>query len=195
MTVLEERLSMADANTERLDELFERLERMPVPEGFRAEIVGGYVHMTPQRNTHWQIIRRILRALEGRFGVDVMVISDVRVDFPGHQNGFCPDIAMLEDTAETDAEGRWRHEDVVFVAEVISQGTAANDYGPKEAAYAVAEVPVYLIVDPYQGRCHIHTDPKDGGYATVTKVEFGTDINLTATPVDLILKTDDFPRD
>lgn len=75
MTVLEDRIDMADVNTKRLDEWFERLERMPVPEGFRVEIVGGNVHMTPQRSTHWQTIRRIVHALEDRFGSDVMVFS------------------------------------------------------------------------------------------------------------------------
>lgn len=81
------------------------------------------------------------------------------------------------------------------MAEVISKGTAHNDYGPKRTAYATAEVPVYLIADPYQGRCHIHTDPKDGDYAVSTRVDFGTDVDLTGTVVDLVLKTDDFPRD
>ncbi|NUP21895.1 MAG: Uma2 family endonuclease [Streptomyces sp.] len=186
---------MADANTEGLDEWFERLERMPVPEGFRVEIVGGYVFMTPQRNTHWQIIRRFLWAVEDRFGRDAMVFSDVRIDFPGYQNGFCPDIAMLKESAKQDDEGHWQYQDVEFVAEVISQGTAANDYGPKKAAYAVAEVPVYVIADPYQGRCHVYTHPKDGDYAMRTSVDFGTDIDLTGTVVDLVLKSDDFPRD
>ncbi|MGW5326402.1 Uma2 family endonuclease [Streptomyces sp. NPDC004014] len=196
MTVLEDRIAMADAdaNTQRLDDWFERLERMPVPEGFRVEIVGGNVFMTPQRNTHWQIIRRILRALEQRFGEDVTVFSDVRIDFPGHENGFCPDIAMLKESAEPDAGGHWRHEDVQFVAEVVSRGTAANDYGPKRIAYADAEVPVYVIADPYQGRCHVHTDPKEGDYARVTRVDFGTDVDLTGTVADLVLKTDAFPR-
>ncbi|KUN21226.1 hypothetical protein AQJ23_30270 [Streptomyces antibioticus] len=198
MTVVEtDRIEMADAdaNTERLDEWFERLERMPVPEGFRVEIVGGNVHMTPQRNTHWQIIRRILWALEDRFGREVMVLTDVRIDFPGHENGFCPDVAMLKDSAQEDGEGRWKYQDVTFVAEVISKGTAANDYDPKKTAYAVAEVPLYLIADPYQGRCHVYTHPKDGAYTTETRVDFGGEIDLTGTVIDLILKTDDFPRD
>jgi hypothetical protein len=92
MTVLDDRIEMADtdADTKRLDEWFERLERMPVPEGYKVEIVGGTVHMTPQRDTHWVIIRRIVRALEDRFGMKVKVFSDVRIDFPGHESGFCP---------------------------------------------------------------------------------------------------------
>ncbi|MFE9450603.1 Uma2 family endonuclease [Streptomyces sp. NPDC006739] len=197
MTVLEDRIEMADAdaNTERLDEWFERLERMPVPEGYRVEIVGGNVHMTPQRDTHWIIIRRIVRALEDKFGLDVKAFSDVRIDFPGHENGFCPDVALLKDSAKKDDTGRWRYQDVEFVAEVISQGTAANDYGPKRIAYAEAEVPLYVIADPYQGRCHVYTDPKDGDYADPVKVDFGTDVDLTGTVVDLVLNTENFPRD
>ncbi|MGW2417845.1 Uma2 family endonuclease [Streptomyces sp. NPDC001709] len=197
MTVLEDRIEMADAdaNTKRLDEWFERLERMPVPEGFRVEIVGGNVFMTPQRDTHWLIIRAFLWALEDRFGRRVRVFSDVRVDFPGYQNGFCPDIAMFKDSAKKDDNGRWRYQDVEFVAEVISEGTAANDYGPKKTAYAIAEVPLYVVADPYQGRCFVYTDPKDGDYENRTPVDFGTDIDLTGTVIDLILKTDGFPRD
>lgn len=197
MTVLEDRIEMADAdaNTKCLDEWFERLERMPVPEGFRVEIVGGNVHMTPQRDTHWEIIRRFLWAVEDRFGREVRVFTDVRIDFPGHENGFCPDIALLKDSAKKDDTGHWRYQDVEFVAEVISEGTAANDYGPKKTAYAVAEVPVYVVADPYQGRCYVYTDPKDGDYENRTPVDFGTDVDLTGTIVDLTLKTDDFPRD
>ncbi|MEV6835295.1 Uma2 family endonuclease [Streptomyces sp. NPDC051133] len=197
MTVLEDRIEMADAdaNTVDLDEWFDRLERMPVPEGFRVEIVGGSVFMTPQRDTHWVIIRRITRALEDRFGMDVKVFSDVRIDFPGYQNGFCPDVALLKDSAKKDDKGHWRYQDVDFVAEVISQGTAQNDYGPKKLAYAEAEVPLYIVADPYQGRCYVHTDPKDGDYENRTPVDFGTDIDLTGTVVDLVLKTDAFPRD
>ncbi|WP_330282684.1 Uma2 family endonuclease [Streptomyces sp. NBC_00588] len=134
---------MADVDTQRLDEWFERLERMPVPEGFRVEIVGGNVFITPQRDTHWGIILRIVRAVEDRFGMDVNVLSDVRIDFPGHQNGFCPDVALLKDSAQKDATGH----------------------------------------------------PKDGDYAETLKVDFGTDIDLSGTVVDLVLKTDGFPRD
>lgn len=68
--------------------------------------------------------------------------SDVRIDYPGHLNGFATDVTALSEGAVTTQQGRWRHEDVEFVAEVISKGTAANDYGPKKTAFATAEVPV-----------------------------------------------------
>ncbi|MFC4471913.1 Uma2 family endonuclease [Streptomyces xiangluensis] len=195
MTVLEDRIEMAESIGElTLDTMFERLERMPVPEGYKVEIVEGNIFMSPQRETHWEIILGIVEQLRTRYPRK-RVKSDVRVDYPGHLNGFASDVTLMAADAEKTSEGHSRHEDVEFVAEVISKGTAPNDYGPKKTAYAVAEVPVYLIADPYQGRCHVYTHPKDGDYATETKVAFGGDVDLTDTVVGLTIKTDEFPRD
>ncbi|EST37817.1 hypothetical protein N566_10850 [Streptomycetaceae bacterium MP113-05] len=199
MTVeLTDRIEMAVSDDLSLDELFELLERMPVPEGYKAEIVEGTVHMSPQRDAHWEIIRRIVRALEDRFGMDTKVKSDVRIDFPESSNGFAPDVAKLKDSAvKGHADGRrgWLHEDLEFIAEVISRGTAPNDYGPKLEAYANAEVPVYLIADPYKATCTVLTHPKDGEYRSRLTARFGEVLDLSGTVVGLELPTADFPRE
>ncbi|MEU6666493.1 Uma2 family endonuclease [Streptomyces sp. NPDC046727] len=193
MTVLEDRIAMAEYDNESmLDEMFDRLE--PDPEGYKVEIVEGTVYMSPQRDTHWEITLDIILQLGSKYRRQQLK-SDVRIDYPGRLNGFATDVTLIREGAVKTEKGRWRHEDVEFVAEVISKGTAANDYGPKKAAYATAEVPVYVIADPYKGMCYVYTQPKEGDYITRTKVEFGTDIDLTGTVVDLVLKTDGFPRD
>lgn len=194
MTVLEDRIEMAESGDElTLDMMFEWLEKMPVPEGYKAEVVGGHVFMTPQRDTHWDIIADIydqLRAENPRKRLK----SDVRIDYPGHLNGFASDVTLLAEGAAKNDKGRWRCEDVVFIAEVISQKTADNDYGPKKDAYATAGVPVYLIVDPYTAEWHLHTLPQDGVYHAVVSFPFGQEVDLTRTAVGLVLKTDEFPR-
>ncbi|NEB04989.1 Uma2 family endonuclease [Streptomyces sp. SID13726] len=196
MTVLEDRIAMADSDdTSWLDDMFERLEKLPVPEGYKVEIVEGTIYMSPQRDIHWETILLIIDALRDHFGRRTRVFSDVRIDFPGRKNGLAPDVAKLRDGAEKNSEGRWRHEDVEFVAEVISTDTGRNDYGPKKSAYAVAAVPVYLIADPYQGKCHLYTQPKDGEYLSDTTLAYGVDVDMTATPLELTMKTDEFPRD
>ncbi|MGW0842021.1 Uma2 family endonuclease [Streptomyces sp. NPDC002787] len=195
MTVLEDRIEMAEHGDElTLDTMFEWLEQMPVPEGFKVEIVEGAIYMSPQRDTHWEIIAAIYDQLRTRHPRKRLK-SDVRIDYPGHLNGFSTDVTLVSEEAVKDAKGQWRHQDVEFVAEVISKGTAANDYGPKKTAYATAEVPVYLIADPYQGRCHVYTNPKKGDYITETTVPFGDELDLSDTVVGLVLKTDEFPRD
>lgn len=195
MTVLEDRIAMAESdNTRQLDEMFEQLEKMPVPEGYKVEIVEGTIYMSPQRDIHWQTIRKIIWALEDHFGRKAIVLSDVRIDFPGRLNGLAPDVAKLRDDAEKDSNGRWRHEDVEFIAEVISTDTARNDYGPKKTAYALAEVPVYLIADPYTGKCRLFTQPKDGDYVSDLSVTYGGDVDMTTTLLRLVLPTAEFPR-
>ena len=193
MTVLEDRIEMADDSGElTLDQLFESLERT-TPEGYKVEIVAGGIVLTPQRDTHWEIIADIVEQLRTKYPRR-RVKSGVRIDYPGHLNGFATDVTLVSEDAEKDEKGLWSYQDVEFVAEVISRGTAHNDYGPKKTAYAVAEVPVYLIADPYQGKCHLFTQPKDGDYVSETTVSFGGDVDLTVTDLGLTLKTDEFPR-
>ncbi|MBD0424888.1 Uma2 family endonuclease [Streptomyces sp. TRM S81-3] len=195
MTVLADRIEMAESSGElTLDMLFEWLEKMPVPEGYKTEIVGGHIFMTPQRDTHWDIIADIYDQLRTKYPRK-RVKSDVRMDYPGRLNGFASDVVALAEGAQRDDKGHWHHEDIEFVAEVISKDTAANDYGPKKDTYAAAGVPVYLIVDPYTGEWHLHTQPQDGKYHAVVSFGFGEDVDLTGTAVGLVLKTDDFPRD
>ena len=104
-------------------------------------------------------------------------------------------MTLVSGDAVKDSKGLWSCEDVEFVVEVISKRTAANYYGPKKTAYATAEVPVYLIADPYQGRCHLYRHPKQGEYVIETIIPFGYELDLTDTVVGLTLKTDEFPRD
>ncbi|MCC8478985.1 Uma2 family endonuclease [Streptomyces globisporus] len=194
MTVVDtDRIDMADISDERtLDGMFEWLE--PTPEGYKVEIVEGNVYMSPQRDTHWRIILGIIRQLLPRYEEN-RLLSDVRIDFPGHLNGFASDVVALSPDAVKGEDGRWRYQDIEFVAEVISKATAANDYGIKKAVYATAGVPVYLIVDPYTGTWHLHTLPKEDEYRSVLSLDFGIPVDLTSTVVGLTLATDAFPRD
>ncbi|GGP82362.1 Uma2 family endonuclease [Streptomyces sindenensis] len=194
MTVVDtDRIDMADTSDERtLDEMFEWLE--PTPEGFKVEIVEGTVHMSPQRDTTWEITFDILEQLRTTYERRRLK-TDVRIDLPGHLNGFASDVVALSPDAVKGEDGRWRYQDIEFVAEVISKATAANDYGIKKAVYTTAGVPVYLIVDPYTGTWHLHTLPKEDEYRSVLSLDFGTPVDLTSTVVGLTLATDAFPRD
>ncbi|WP_428953995.1 Uma2 family endonuclease [Streptomyces sp. cg35] len=186
-----DRIDMATVNEQILDEMF---AQMTIPEGYKAEIVEGIVYMSPQRDTRWEVILDIVEQLRTKYPRK-RVKSDVRIDYPGHLNGFATDVTLVSESAEKNAKGLWLWQDVVFVAEVISKGTGTNDYGPKKSAYATAEVPVYLVADPYQGKCHLYAQPKDGDYLTETTVTFGTEVDMTNTPVGLTLGTAEFPRD
>lgn len=52
-----------------------------------------------------------------------------------------------------------------------------------------------LVADPYQGKCHLYTQPEDGDYVSELTVAFGADVDMTTTHLGLTLRTDEFPRD
>jgi Uma2 family endonuclease len=189
--MLTDRIEMAESDELTLDELFDRLERMPVPEGYKVEIVGGAVFMSPQRRTHWDIIFDVAEQLRARYARKRLT-SDVLYHFPGELNGFCPDLAALAEDAKPDGKGNYSCRDIEFVLEVISKPTAHNDYGPKKAVYAETEVPVYLVADPYTRRCHLFTRPEAGAYRSETIVEFGLPVDMSHTLVGLSVATDEF---
>ncbi|QES42269.1 hypothetical protein DEJ49_15855 [Streptomyces venezuelae] len=195
MTVVDDRTEMADTDNERtLDAMFAALEQGPFLDGYKIDIVGGAVHMTPQRSNHWDIIFGLLEQLRSKYERR-RLLSDVRIDYPGALNAFCSDVALVAEGAERTKQGGFLCKDVEFVAEVISRSTGENDYGPQKTGYATAEVGVYLVVDPYQGKCHVYTQPKLGDYRVETKVDFGEEIDLTHTFLDLTIDTSDFSRD
>ncbi|SOE11684.1 Endonuclease, Uma2 family (restriction endonuclease fold) [Streptomyces sp. 2323.1] len=189
MTIeLTDRTEMASSS--ELDDMF---EQMHIPEGYKAEIVEGTIYMAPQRGTHWETIADIYEQLRTRYPRKC-VLSDVRIDFPGYLNGFAPDVVALAENAIKNDKGHPRYQDIEFVAEVISESTGKNDYGPKKTAYALAEVPVYLIVDPYLGRCRVFTDPQDGDYKFDVNLAYGTPVDLTHTVVGITFSTEEFPK-
>ncbi|GAA2449129.1 Uma2 family endonuclease [Streptomyces mauvecolor] len=195
MTAVDDRIKMANQSNElTLDTMFELIEQMRVPEGYKVEVVEGAIYMSPQRDTHWDITANIIEQLRAKYPRQRLK-SDVRIDFPGRLNGFATDVTALAVGAEKDAKGHWRYQDIEFVAEVISRDTAANDYGSKKETYAKADVPVYLIVDPYSSEWHLHTLPRDGKYRSELTLDFGAPIDLEGTVVGLTLQTDDFARD
>lgn len=192
--VLDDRIEMAEIDDLSLDEMFERLGEA-FPEGFKIEIIGGAVFVSPQRRRHWKIIRMILRQLEDHFGADAEIDSDVRMDFPGGLNGLCPDLAKIFDEAEPDENDRFSPEDVELIVEIISRGTARNDYGSKKTLYARAGIPLYIIVDPYTGKCHAFGGPEGDVYENELTAKFGDPLDLKPLGLDLTLSTDKFPRD
>lgn len=79
----------------------------------------------------------------------------------------------MADSGELTLDYVFERLEQMSVPEGISKSTATNDYGDKKAVYAEAGVPVYLIADPYTGRCHLSTHPKGGEYLSELTVAFG----------------------
>jgi Uma2 family endonuclease len=167
------------------------LERLDLPEGWRAEIIDGvlYVSKAPGWD-HQAVIAEILIALKawaethtGRanWGIGVIyadddtVIPDVvwvsserlerGLDSAGHLSGVGPDL----------------------VVEVVSPGAsnAERDYDKKLALYSRRDAREYWIVDPQARAVRVYARPGgDLGQPLERRAEFRDDDRLTSELLD-----------
>ncbi|MDH6577013.1 Uma2 family endonuclease [Kitasatospora sp. MAP5-34] len=180
-----------------ISDMWEIVEGMAIPEGYRVEIIGGQIVVSPQSETQWTIISQILQQLWKTLGEDARIMADVPIDFPGYKNGFAPDVAILADDAATGPDtGRYDWTDLDAVIEVVSGSSIDNDYRIKLDLYGRYSVPTYLIVDPLEGKWTLFTEPKaKQGYPKPVERPFGEPVDLPLPDGRVVrIETDRFPQ-
>ncbi|BDM72518.1 membrane protein [Streptomyces nigrescens] len=175
----------------------ERLaERLP---GYRIEIIGGTITVTPPPDgPHGESLSDLLMAFAPLHAKESKVIQGIGIWLPDG-----PDDYAVPDLAVVDADYRRHHiaencyDPAVFrlVLEVTSSNYQ-NDLKKKVGAYAIAKVPVYVIVDRKHDRLHVLQDPVANEYDkhrvhargehVALPGSIGTDITLD---VEAILET------
>ncbi|MCA6092760.1 Uma2 family endonuclease [Streptomyces sp. SCA3-4] len=174
------------------DFLRETAERAAsVFEGFKIEVVGGRVIMTPQSDIQGWTIRRIQNAVEDSGLAEERFLTDVLISFPEGDPPRCPDVAIIEEGSTRP----YTHEDLLAAIEVVSTQSDDNDYRIKVEQYARYGVPAYLIVDPFEGKCTLLTHPRGDTYATSVMYAYGEMITMHLTDGSKVeIPTDKFKR-
>lgn len=153
---------------------------LPVPEGYRVEIIGGVIVVTPApAGKHGRIIRQLGRSLEPYLpdGYDFEVHLGVD-KASGSDDYSIPDmfVAPVEtlDTWESNVPPM----DVIFVSEVVSQSSQTIDRVGKRKQYAEAGIPLYLLIDPFAEEITLYSDPSHSGYRAQHTVPWGDKLQL-----------------
>lgn len=182
----------AERETASLDEvLWQAWKGMELPEGYRAEIIEGSIEVWPiGRRRHGAVANRLRRAL-------TLHPADGR--YAGYQAGdvihrrkvWIPDLFIApadldeipdEEDFGVDASG------VRAVFEVVSPGreAQARDRERKRRAYARAGIPLYVLIDDFDGDGTVviltAPDPDKAVYADEHRVPYGTDAVIPDGP-------------
>ncbi|WP_055557866.1 Uma2 family endonuclease [Streptomyces sp. NBRC 110028] len=173
------------------DILWQAAERAAAQfEGFKIEVVGGHIVMTPQSDVQSWTIRRVQNAAEASGIAEERLLSDVLIQFPGEPPRV-PDVTILEDGAKEP----YSYDDVLAAVEIVSTENDDNDYVIKVRQYARFGVPIYLIIDPFLGQCTLLTRPKGDRYASRTEYSYGETVTLHLTDGSTVdIPTDKFKR-
>ncbi len=185
-----------------LDEvLWQAWKAMELPEGYRAEIIEGAIEVSPTgRLTHAQIANRVRRALDKFLdGGDYACYQDANV-IHGRRS-WIPDVFVgpedLEPCADEEGLGV-EARSVALVIEVVSPGKRDQDRDRvrKRREYARAAIPVYVIIDDYdgQGSVTLFTGPRPdkADWEDIHRVPYGTEVTLPEGPAKGFALTEAF---
>ncbi|WP_030981423.1 Uma2 family endonuclease [Streptomyces sp. NRRL S-1813] len=134
-------------------------EKLP---GYRIEIIGGDLTVTPPADgPHADSLTDLIFAFAAAHGAETRVAQAMGVWLPdGPEDYAIPDLAVVDADYRDHLVADNCYDPVVFrmVLEVTSSNYA-TDLKTKVAAYAIAKIPVYVIVDRKKDRIHTLTDP------------------------------------
>ncbi|GHD52001.1 membrane protein [Streptomyces mirabilis] len=151
--------------------------------GYRVEIIGGSITVTPPPNApHARALSRLRRPFvaAGLDGGETEVLEGVGLWLPaGAEDYAIPDLAVVDADIDDHLVENNCYDSMAFrlVLEVTSSNFQ-NDLRTKVTAYAQAKIPVYVIVDRKHQRLHVLTDPTGDKYETHRVHAPGTTVTL-----------------
>ncbi|MFI2186183.1 Uma2 family endonuclease [Streptomyces sioyaensis] len=175
-----------------LDEvLWQAWKAMELPEGFHAEIIEGSIEVSPTgRYAHGQIANRLRRAIDKHLDQgecaayqDMNVVHDRKV--------WIPDCFVAPEDPEehiTDDGIGIKASAVQLIFEVVSPGHdgVERDRERKRRAYARAGIPIYVLIDDYDGHGTVTVltapRPDEAVYTDAHCVAYGTDVTIPDGP-------------
>jgi Uma2 family endonuclease len=184
MTLMQE-APVAELSSRARPDMADEFDAFDPPEGFRAELIGGALVLSPTSlGFHHGLLRRLTRQfLEPKLpdGTEVTTfpVTVWLPETPDGRSGYVPDLAVMNEEATWDTE-HWKFPADVFhlVVEVVSANAQSqvDDRIRKPLGYASGPVPLYLLIDPLKSEVALYSEPKDGRYRTLTRVEYGDKI-------------------
>ncbi|MGK5532659.1 Uma2 family endonuclease [Streptomyces sp. URMC 129] len=192
MTVMMERPTIRiPAGPAEFEELRRVLDRMEVPEGYRAEIIRGGIRMTPwSQGFYLSIMDSLTDQLRPHVpdGHRVSQAPCLYV-FPGRGRAYGPDVHVADAGATHIRSTHLPGEALALVAELTSESTADVDRADKVEVYGKAGVPVYVLVDMLESGVTVFSQPdEEKGYQAHTRIPFGKTVHIPA-PFDCELDT------
>ncbi|MFD7837468.1 Uma2 family endonuclease [Streptomyces sp. NPDC059761] len=180
---------MTAVDDRQMTAFFESLE---APEGIKVELLRGEIVMMAGPDLVHNLIVQTIQDAIPRDRWHRLQTQDV--DLLRESSEPQPDLVVLPRDAAP-ASGRLMPVEVItLLVEVVSKTSKLRDYVTKRSIYAAGGVPTYLIVDPFEAKCTLLTEPvgtgEQAGYRTERNSKFGEAVPLDGLGV--MLDTADF---
>ncbi|WP_268255706.1 Uma2 family endonuclease [Kitasatospora herbaricolor] len=158
------------------------------------QTTDGKIIMAPQGISRWKVVLRAAPQIEAQLAGRGEILSDVAVDLPSVPGGLAPALAVVAPGAGPDRRGRYRGRDLEAVLDVVPRADQGDEFARTLRAHAECGIPLYVVVDPVEAVCTVHSDPqRTGAYREAERVPFGNDLYLPLADRTLVIETTGFP--
>ncbi|SDJ64834.1 Putative restriction endonuclease [Nonomuraea maritima] len=148
---------------------------------YRVETTGGRIVVnesgTWQHNT---IVFRLIRLLIGTVVDRGWEIWPNITVCTGGVDRYVPDLVVVPRSPLMRFDHAVQGDSTLLVADVVSADSAYDDHYVKPCGYAPAGVPLYLVLDPFQGAATLFGEPSGGKYRSETVAAAGEPLVLPA---------------
>lgn len=175
---------MTAVDDRRMTEYFESFE---APEGFKVELLRGEIVMMAGPDV---VHNLIVLFVQRQIPMDRWYpLQTQDVDIPAESSEPQPDLVVLPTEAAPESGRLVPAAALAVVVEVVSKTSKLRDYVTKRSIYAGGGIPTYLIIDPFEAKCVVLTEPfgagEDADYRGVRTSKFGEPVPLDALGVTL----------
>ncbi|MBL1094346.1 MULTISPECIES: Uma2 family endonuclease [Streptomyces] len=154
---------------------------------YHAEMVDGEVYLsTVVTSPHGNMLLALASQLVCEWSVMTRV-DTVHEGWHG-KTLLRPDFSVAAASYRGTRLKQFPADEVILVAEVVSESNPENDTDKKVKKYAQAGIPYYLIVNPIEGKCLLYSLPEGEHYRASLETDFGKPVPL-GEPFDLALDT------
>ncbi len=178
------------------DEALRLWEQTSPPEGCKVEIIEGIVTVAPPpESDHNDTADELQRLLYTAIPRDWGIYQTQGLTVPGMRGLYVPDLAVIPKKLLPRRHERQTADAAQLVVEITSSSNANHDRIEKLHGYAAAEVPLYLLLDPWHSgkpTATLYGEPKGGLYRVLESVAYGDELHLPE-PFDITVDTARFP--
>jgi len=162
MTVLMEEPRALD----EFGELGELLDSLDLPPGYKAELIEGeIVVMPPPGFNHEAFLAMIHYQLSLR---KWLAVGNLGVITP--LGKFIPDLSVATfEYFRRDSDESWQGSDGIAMVVEVTSSNPEKDRDAKRRGYALANIPVYLLVDRQRKETVLFSEPERGDYVVVAR--------------------------
>ncbi|MCC9312301.1 Uma2 family endonuclease [Kitasatospora sp. RB6PN24] len=177
--------------------LLEAFLSLATPEGFRAELIEGEIIVSPPPDgDHEDAIGLLIDQIAQGSATRMQVSGGKGLRLP--RGGRCPKNHVIPDATFAPLERRlfrgappWMDPDGVAMVVEVTSGKPLQDRFAKRHCYALAGIPLYLLIDREESRITLFSAPEGDDYSESQSVAFGKPLALPE-PFAFELRTDDF---